>query len=199
MFTGIIEAIGTVTAMDRLEGGRRLHIDAPFSRSLEPGQSVNVDGACLTVEETDPDQFTVFLAAETVTRTRFDSIESGDRVNLERGMPADGRFDGHLVQGHVDATIPIVDIRVIGEDQAFEFELPASLKPYVVEKGSIAIDGISLTVADRTEDTFSIAIIPTTLEETTLSGKEPGDVVHVETDLFAKYVESILESDYDSS
>jgi len=194
MFTGIVEETGVVLDIEDTDAGRRLRIETTFD-GLAGGQSIAVDGACLTVEEYEGGEwFSVFLAAETLDRTTFDAVAEGQEVNLERALAADERFDGHVVQGHVDGTTDIVDIERVGEDWAYTFELPAGLAQYVVEKGSIALDGISLTVArlDESAGTFSVAIIPTTYHETTLSQKEPGDAVHVEVDVFAKYVERML-------
>ncbi|WP_436910990.1 riboflavin synthase [Halosimplex marinum] len=194
MFTGIVEETGEIVEIEDSDAGRRLTIATTFA-DLEGGQSISVDGACLTVEEhADGEWFSVFLAAETLERTTFDTATEGRAVNLERALSADERFDGHVVQGHVDGTTEIVDIERVGEDWAYTFELPAGLEQYVVQKGSVALDGISLTVAalDDAGGTFSVAIIPTTYHDTTLSAKEPGDSVHVEVDVFAKYVERML-------
>ena len=194
MFTGIVEETGEIVEITDTDAGRRLRIGTTFA-GLSAGQSISVDGACLTVEEYEAGEwFSVFLAAETLDRTTLDSVGEGDAVNLERALAADERFDGHVVQGHVDGTTEIVDIERVGEDWAYTFDLPAGLEQYVVEKGSIALDGISLTVAtlDDAAGTFSVAIIPTTYHETTLSDREPGDEVHVEVDVFAKYVERML-------
>ncbi|MFB6140200.1 MAG: riboflavin synthase [Halosimplex sp.] len=194
MFTGIVEETGEVVEIEDTDAGRRLRIGTTFA-GLAGGQSISVDGACLTVEEhADGEWFSVFLATETLERTTFDSVVEGRRVNLERALAADERFDGHVVQGHVDGTTEIADIERVGDDWAYTFELPPGLEQYVVEKGSIALDGISLTVADLDEaaGTFSVAIIPTTHRETTLSERDPGDAVHVEVDVFAKYVERML-------
>ncbi|WP_284007181.1 riboflavin synthase [Haloarcula pelagica] len=191
MFTGIVEATGEVTAVEEDEGGRRLRIDAPFGE-FEHGQSISVSGACLTVEAFGDGWFEVFLARETLARTFLGEIREGDRVNLERAMPADGRFDGHIVQGHVDATAEVVGIEQEGEDWTFSFSLPDAQRDYLVEKGSITVDGISLTVAARGDDHFDVAIIPTTYDETTLSEKSVGDPVHLEVDVVAKYVEQLV-------
>ena len=194
MFTGIVEETGTVRAVDDSEAGRRLTVGTTFG-DLQAGQSIAVDGACLTVEAFEAGEwFEVFLAAETLDRTTFDSVDEGEAVNLERALAADGRFDGHVVQGHVDGTTSVREIERIGEDWAYTFDLPAGLAQYVVEKGSIALDGVSLTVAsvDEAAGTFSVAVVPTTYHETTVSGYEPGDEVHVEVDVFAKYVERML-------
>jgi len=194
MFTGIVETTGEVRAVEDTDDGRRLRIGTDFE-DLEHGQSISVSGACLTVEESvDREWFSVFLAEETIDRTFFDVIDEGDSVNLERAMPADGRFDGHIVQGHVDATATIEGIEQVGGDDGdwrFTFSLPADVERYVVEKGSITVDGISLTVADRTDDDFAVAIIPTTYDVTTLSAKSVGDPVHLEVDVVAKYIEQL--------
>ncbi|MFC6724865.1 riboflavin synthase, partial [Halobium palmae] len=137
--------------------------------------------------------FEVFLARETVERSYLGAVRVGDEVNLERALRADGRFDGHIVQGHVDATATVANVESVGDDWRFGFDLPGSLAPYVVEKGSVTVDGISLTVAERTQDGFAVAIIPTTYDLTTLSAKSVGDPVHLEADVVAKYVESMLE------
>jgi len=147
----------------------------------------------VAVEEADDGWFETFLAAETIEKTYLGSLEEGDAVNLERALPADGRLDGHFVQGHVDATTEVRDVRRVGDDWKFEFALPEQQAPYVVEKGSIALDGISLTVADRGEDSITVAIIPTTYDLTTLSEKDPGDPVHLEVDMVAKYAEQLVE------
>ncbi|GGN98432.1 MULTISPECIES: riboflavin synthase [Haloarcula] len=191
MFTGIVETTGAVQAVVDDEGGRRVRIGAPFE-GLDHGQSISVSGTCLTVENvSDGEWFEVFLARETLARTYFDDLSGGDAVNLERAMPADGRFDGHIVQGHVDATAEIVGIEREGDDWTFTFSLPESQRDYLVEKGSITVDGISLTVADRRAESFDVAIIPTTYAETTLSEKSVGDPVHLEVDVVAKYVEQL--------
>ncbi|MBV0902577.1 riboflavin synthase [Haloarcula salina] len=191
MFTGIVEATGEVQAVVDDDGGRRVRIGAPFE-GLDHGQSVSVSGVCLTVEKaSDGEWFEVFLARETLDRTFFDDLSGGDSVNLERAMPADGRFDGHVVQGHVDTTAAVVAVEREGDDWTFTFSLPEAHRDYLVEKGSITVDGISLTVADRREDAFDVAIIPTTYAETTLSEKSVGDPVHLEVDVIAKYVEQL--------
>ena len=175
------------------DDGRRLRIAGDeVTADLERGQSVSVSGVCLTVEEHGPDWFEVFLASETVAKTYLGEVGAGDPVNLERAMPADGRFDGHVVQGHVDTTTAVADVRQVGEDWEYEFTIPEGFGRYVVDKGSVAVDGISLTVADRGEDAFSVAIIPETRRVTNLSEKEPGDPVHLEVDVIAKYAERLL-------
>ncbi len=193
MFTGIVEDTGEIVAIEDTDEGRRLRVAAPFAADLEHGQSVAISGACLTVETFDDETFELFCSEETLERTYLDAVETGDAVNFERALPADGRFDGHFVQGHVDGVAEVTEIEKLGDDWTFGFSLPADLRRYVVEKGSIAIDGISLTVADLRDDEFTVAIIPATYELTTLSSKSIGDPVHVEVDVVAKYVESLTE------
>jgi riboflavin synthase len=207
VFTGIVEETGAVTAVEDGPEGRRLRVSASFCDDLEGGQSVAVSGACLTVEAVTPDAeaFELFCSAETIARTYLDRVAVGDRVNVERALPADGRFDGHFVQGHVDGVGEVTAVEQVGGgpasgasgtssgDWIFGFSLPPELARYVVEKGSIAVDGISLTVADRHDGAFEVAIIPATYELTTLSEKAVGDPVHLEVDVVAKYVERLLE------
>ena len=211
MFTGIIETTGEVLAREQTAEGLRLRLSAPFAGELTHGQSVAVSGACLTVEAQTDDSFSVFLAEETVDVTYLGGLSVGDSVNLERALPADGRFDGHIVQGHVDGVGEVTGIEQVGEvsgsdatggssdsaesdgDWYFEFSLPESMGKYVVSKGSITIDGISLTVADIDDEGFAVAVIPATYEITTLSEKSVGDPIHLEVDVIAKYVESITE------
>ncbi|SDJ34349.1 riboflavin synthase [Natronorubrum texcoconense] len=201
MFTGIVEETGEIVARERTVDGLRLRIGADeVAAGLEHGQSISVSGVCLTVERFEERAwFEVFLATETVDRTYLGDLEEGDAVNLERAMPADGRFDGHVVQGHVDAVATVSNIESVEEDWFFEFELPEGYGRYVVEKGSITLDGISLTVANLDEETdrVTVAIIPTTYDLTTLSEKEIGDHVHLEVDVLAKYVERLLEARFD--
>ncbi|QLG49472.1 riboflavin synthase [Natrinema halophilum] len=201
MFTGIVEETGEIVAREQTEDGLRLRIGADdVARGLEHGQSISVSGVCLTVEQyADGEWFDVFLATETVERTYLGDLQTGATVNVERAMPADGRFDGHVVQGHVDAVATVTDVESVDEDWVFEFDLPEGYERYVVEKGSITLDGISLTVADRDPDRgrVTVAIIPTTYQLTTLSEKSPGDPVHLEVDVLAKYVERLLEARFD--
>jgi len=192
MFTGIVEATSEVLGVDESDEGRRLRLRHDFD-TVEHGQSISVSGVCLTVEDFGDDWFEVFLASETVAKTYLGEIGVSDAVNLERAMPADGRFDGHIVQGHVDGVATVASVERVGDDWAFTFSLPPELDRYVVSKGSIALDGISLTVAERSDGEITVAIIPTTYDETTLSAKEPGDPVHVEVDVVAKYVERLAE------
>lgn len=193
MFTGIVEEAGEVVEIEDTEGGRRVCIAGSFADELSHGQSIAASGCCLTVEEHDSDSFGLFLSQETVERTYLGSVGIGDSVNLERAMPADGRFDGHITQGHVDATAQVTRIEQVGDDWTFGFSIPGGYSQYIVEKGSIAVDGISLTVAGRSDEEFTTAIIPATYELTNLSDKQVGDPVHIEVDVLAKYVERMAK------
>lgn len=192
MFTGIVEETGEVLDIEDTAEGKRLTLSTTFD-GLTVGQSISVSGACLTVEEYDESSFEVFTATETLEKTYLGELEVGDVVNLERALPADGRFDGHFVQGHVDSTATVTEIEQLGDDWEFTFELPEDLAPYVVDKGSITVDGISLTVAAQDGEEFAVAVIPETYNITTLSEKSVGDPVHLEVDVIAKYVESLTE------
>ena len=194
MFTGIVEETGEVVGREETDDGLWLRIGADtVANDLQHGQSISVSGACLTVERFEPEAwFEVFLASETVDRTYLGELAVGDAVNVERAMPADGRFDGHVVQGHVDVVATLVDRESVGEDWYYTVSLPPEYDRYVVEKGSITLDGISLTVADLDGDRVDVAIVPTTYERTTLAEKSPGDPLHLEVDVLAKYVESIV-------
>lgn len=191
MFTGIVEATGTVEAIVDDESGRRLRIQTDDLTDFTHGESVSVGGVCLTVEEYGQHWFSSFTATETLEKTTLDRVAKGDRVNLERALPADGRLDGHIVQGHVDTTTDVVAVESVGEDWTFTFALPEGHEQYVVQKGSVALDGVSLTVADVDDEAgeFSVAVVPTTYDLTTLGEREPGDSVNVEVDVLAKYVE----------
>ena len=196
MFTGIVERTGEITDVTDDEGGRRLTVAADLD-DLHHGQSIAISGACLTVEEFGSDWFSLFLSAETLDRTYLGGLTEGDLVNVERALPADGRFDGHVVQGHVDGTAEVTGIEQIDDDWEFRFSIPDDLERYLVEKGSVTVDGISLTLADRSDEEFGVAVIPATYEITTLSEKSVGDPVHLEVDVVAKYVVRLLAADAD--
>ena len=196
MFTGIVEELGAVRAIVPNEGGARIEIDATtVLTDAEIGASIAVNGCCLTVVELHDGWWAADAVTETLDRTSLGALTTGAPVNLERPMAADGRFGGHIVQGHVDgvgalaarATLPDGSTRMT-------FTPPRALLRYVVEKGSITIDGVSLTVAslDPAAGTFDIAVIPHTLSVTTLGPKQPGDPVNLEVDVLAKYVERLL-------
>jgi riboflavin synthase len=193
MFTGIVEATGK---LDRLaetdQSGFRLEIEAPFSRELTPGASLAVNGCCLTVTEIDQSRLQFDVLGETLRRTNLGNVRPGDLVNLERSMPANGRFDGHLVQGHIDTTAAVLAVERKGSDHRIEIELPSSFQQYVVFKGSVAVDGISLTVAELYPASFALWIIPHTWEVTNLHRLTLGARLNLEFDLIAKYIERML-------
>ena len=193
MFTGIVEELGRVTGLEHGTDSARLTLRGPLVTSdATHGASIAVNGVCLTVVSHDGEQFTVDVMAETLRRSSLGAVAVGDRVNLERAMAADSRFGGHVVQGHVDGTARVLE-RVPGDRwEVLRFSLPEDLARYVVEKGSITVDGVSLTVASVGADTFTVSLIPTTLELTTLGHKAVGDAVNLEVDVLAKYVERLL-------
>ncbi|HET9376120.1 MAG TPA: riboflavin synthase [Chthoniobacterales bacterium] len=193
MFTGIVEATGKLDALTKTDSdGFRLEIETPFSRELAPGASLAVNGCCLTVTEIIQSRLRFDLLGETLGRTNLGDLLKGDLVNLERPMAADGRFDGHLVQGHIDTTAPVLTLERSGSDRRVEIELPRGFEQYVVFKGSLAVDGISLTVAELHSDSFVLWIIPHTWEATNLRRLAPGIRVNLEFDLIAKYIERML-------
>lgn len=192
MFTGIVEEIGEVTAVEQLTNAARLRVRGPLVTSdAGHGDSIAVSGVCLTVVEVAGGEFTVDVVNETLQRSSLAKVAVGDRVNLERATPAGGRLGGHIMQGHVDGTGVFL---ARDENGVTTFALPEHLSRYVVEKGSIAVDGVSLTVAAITGDHFAVALIPTTLDVTTLGGREAGDLVNLEVDVVAKYVEKLAEA-----
>lgn len=193
MFTGIVEELGEVVAVERLGDSARLRLRAgTVVEDAVHGSSIAVNGACLTVVELDGDGFTADVMAETLGRSNLAGLAPGDVVNLERPMVLGGRLGGHLVQGHVDGTAEVL-AREPGERwEAVTFTLPPRLARYVVEKGSITVDGVSLTVVEAGADRFAVGLIPTTLDLTTLGRRRPGDLVNLEVDLLAKHVERLL-------
>ncbi len=193
MFTGIVEELGTVAGIEHGSDSAVLRIVGPtVVADAVHGASISVNGVCLTVTAHDADSFTVDVMAETLQRSDLGSLAPGDRVNLERAMPANGRFGGHIVQGHVDGTATITGRTAGDRWETVDLTLPRGLTAYVVEKGSITVDGVSLTVASVTEDSFSVSLIPTTLELTNLGRKGVGDHVNLEVDVLAKYVERLI-------
>ena len=193
MFTGIVEEMGTIRSIRRGAHSAVLSIGADTVLSgLKTGDSVAVNGVCLTATGTDPGGFTADVMHETLDRSSLGTLTVGSRVNLERAMAAHGRFGGHIVSGHIDGTGTIAALRK--DDNALWYTVKAvpGLLRYVVEKGSITIDGISLTVACVETDQFSVSVIPHTAAVTILGEKRPGDVVNLETDLIGKYVEKLL-------
>jgi riboflavin synthase len=189
MFTGLVEALGTVQRINTAGAGKHLIIAEPtLAPDLGMGESVAVNGACLTVVERGAETFRFEAGPETLQRTNLGALASGDRVNLERALRLGDRLGGHLVQGHVDGLGRIAERRRQGEWELVWFDCPAELAAQMVSKGSVAVDGVSLTLVDVTAGAFSVALIPHTLEKTTLGFKQPGAAVNLETDLLAKYV-----------
>jgi len=192
VFTGLVEEVGTVTAVAPADGGARLTFAAPrVADGLRLGDSVAVDGACLTAVEVSDGAFAVDAVAETLRRTCLGDRRPGDPVNLERAMPVGARFGGHIVQGHVDATGRVAAAEPEGSSIRLRVAAGPEVMRYVVEKGSITVDGVSLTVASRDDEGLTIALIPHTMEATTLGPGAVGRRVNLEVDLVAKYVEAL--------
>jgi riboflavin synthase len=195
MFTGLIEEVGTAAAVRHSSGASRLVLSAPaIGPDCRIGESVSINGVCLTVVAAVGPRIEFDAVAETLRRSNLGELRPGDLVNLERALAAGGRFGGHIVQGHVDAAGRIVAIVPEATSHMLTIEMPGEIAPLVVEKGSIAVDGISLTVAALTETTFTVAIIPHTWAVTTLSHHRRGDRVNLEADVLAKYVDRLLEA-----
>jgi len=194
MFTGIVEEMGRIAAIKRGAKSSVLTImgDKIFS-DMSLGDSIAVNGVCLTVTSFTDNMFTADVMHETLSRSSLGSLKTGSAVNLERAMAADGRFGGHIVSGHIDGTGTITDIKRDDNAVWYTIKAPAPLLRYIIEKGSIAIDGISLTVADVNKGSFKVSIIPHTSGNTTLSMKKTGDVVNLENDCIGKYVEKLLK------
>jgi len=203
MFTGIIQEVGEITKITELGENRRLTIAAKSTpKELKTGHSISVSGVCLTALDIQPNSFCADLAPETWERTSFSRIHEGALVNLELPMKVDGRFDGHIVQGHVDGVGKLVEFERIVDSENREsenwwlhIELPPEVEKYMVFKGSISIEGISLTVAKLEKNRCTIAIIPHTVELTNLESLKPGDPVNLEADVIAKYVEKMMTRD----
>ncbi len=195
MFTGLVEETGKVIRLERLPGGGvRLALRAPhIGPGVRPGDSIAVNGCCLTVSVHEGETLQFDLLQETLARTSLGQVSAGCRVNLERALAAGGRLGGHFVQGHIDGTSEILRLEPSGADVRVEIALPPEGARYLVPKGSIAVDGISLTVAELLQDRFVLWIIPHTLAATNLGDRKPGERVNLEYDLLAKYVERMLE------
>jgi len=191
MFTGLVESIGTVRLLEQRGDAARLVLDTPFAAELALGESVAVNGCCLTVTGME-DGISFDLLVQTLNCTNLGDLRPGTRVNLERALRADGRFGGHFVQGHVDTTAVVLASKPKGSDRNIEITIPDGGGRYLIEKGSIAVNGTSLTVASLSEDRFGLWIIPHTLQETNLGDLKPGDRVNLEYDLIAKYAERQL-------
>jgi riboflavin synthase len=193
VFTGIVEEMGRVAAVQRDGKGLRLTIEAALAGELSPGDSVAVSGVCLTAVDPGEASFTADLSPETVTRSSLGGLAEGDSVNLELPLRPTDRLGGHIVQGHVDAVGAIEASSDNGASRDMRFSAPAELLRYVVEKGSVTVDGVSLTVTGVDDTGFSVSLIPETLERTTLGRGSPGRPVNLEVDVIAKHVEKLLE------
>jgi len=194
MFTGLIEEVGSVLAMETTNRGTRLQIAAPnVAETTRAGDSIAVNGCCLTVAEHSGANLTFDLLEESLERTNLKSLRRDSRVNLERALPADGRLGGHFVQGHIDCAARILASEMKDADQRMEIDLPAEFTHYVAFKGSIAVNGISLTVAEVSQKSFAVWIIPHTRMQTNLGVARPDDLVNLEFDLIAKYLERMLD------
>lgn len=196
MFTGIVVELGRVESPPHASdgGGRLLELrhGRELGARLRVGDSLAVQGVCLTVLASEDGLTRLELAPETLRRTLLGELGEGDPVNLEPALRAGDPLGGHWVQGHVDGAIAVRSVETTGAHREMAFELPAELAPLVVEKGSVALDGVSLTVVDAGDESFSVALLPYTLESTTLGDRQPGDRVHLEVDILAKYVERLL-------
>lgn len=194
MFTGLVEEIGEVVGLERQADAVRISIYAPgVTSDAAQGDSIAVDGVCLTVVDNHDGVFTADVMQETLNRSRLGDYATGSRVNLERALAAGQRLGGHIVQGHVDAVAQLMSRTPSEHWEVLRFSLPADLARYVVEKGSITINGTSLTVSAVGEDFFEVSLIPTTLADTTADALRPGEKVNLEVDIVAKYVEKMVE------
>jgi riboflavin synthase len=193
MFTGLIESVGEVADLSAIAGGYLLRITTDLAGDFRQGESISVNGVCLTVVKTDPGSFSAEIGPETAKVTSLGSLHAGSLVNLERAMPANGRFGGHLVLGHVDGTGTVQAIRPEAEFTWMTIGYPASLAAYLIHRGSIAVDGISLTVAKLDAASFDVQIVPFTWSHTNLRQTRNGDRVNLECDIVGKYVVRAME------
>jgi riboflavin synthase len=191
VFTGLVAGTGTVESLERDGGGVRLRVRSELAGELGSGDSVAVNGVCLTAVEPDGDGFSADVMEETLRRSSLGPLATGDAVNLELPLRAGDRLGGHIVQGHVDGTGAIDSLREEGLSRVIRIAAPAELLRYVVEKGSIAVEGVSLTVSAIDDEAFEVSLIPETLERTTLGAAAPGRTVNLEVDVLAKYVEKL--------
>ncbi len=195
MFTGIIEELGTVASVEVLPDSIRLAIKGDLVRQdLSQGESISVNGVCLTAAEITSDGFIADVMLETLNRSSLSGISQGESVNLERAMSGAGRFGGHVVQGHVDGVAEIISREPSANWEVVKVKIPAELSKYVVHKGSITFDGVSLTVNEISDNTVSLSLIPETLRLTTLGTKQVGDKLNVEADILAKHIEKLIEA-----
>lgn len=193
MFTGIVESVGRVVDVTPVAGGHRLRLAGAVARELALGDSLAVSGVCLTVTQIDGEEIHADIGPETARITTLGGLHRGDPVNLERSMRADNRFGGHFVQGHVDAVGQVEDVRVEGESRWVTIGFPVRMAPFLIRKGSVAVDGISLTVAGLGEKQFDVQVIPYTWQHTTFAALRTGTRVNLEFDMLGKYVARALE------
>ena len=193
MFTGIIEEIGKIVRIEREQANLHLYVKSSFTNELKIDQSVAHNGVCLTVVAIDGDVYQVTAIAETLAKTHLGNLQVGDAVNLERGMLLNTRLDGHIVQGHIDQTGTCSAIQEEAGSTRFTFQYDPSTGNVVIEKGSITVNGVSLTVVDATRDSFSVAVIPYTLEHTNLQHLQIGSIVNLEFDVIGKYVARLMQ------
>jgi riboflavin synthase len=194
VFTGLVQSLGEVVSIDRSDRGATVKIATPLAGEIAPGDSVAINGVCLTATEVGDGRFSAEAMNETLARSSLGALEPGSAVNLELPLRATDRLGGHVVQGHVDGLGTIVDAREDGFARRVEIEAPAELLRYVVEKGSVAVDGVSLTITELGRSSFSVALIPETLERTNLGKAQPGTRVNLEVDVLAKYVERLMRT-----
>jgi riboflavin synthase len=192
VFTGLVQGLGRVAATDRSDAGARLTIETPLVGELEPGDSIAVNGVCLSAAELEAGSFAADAMNETLGRTALGDLEAGAEVNLELPLRAGDRLGGHVVQGHVDGVGTVLGVAEDGFARRIEIEAPPEVLRYVIEKGSIAVDGVSLTVAGLDSRSFTVSLIPETLQRTNLGHAGPGDRVNLEVDVLAKYVERLM-------
>jgi riboflavin synthase len=194
VFTGIVEELGAVESVTDLGDAARIVLSGPLVTSdAQPGDSIAVNGVCLTVVDVADGSFSADVMAETLRRSSLGHLREGSAVNLERAARIDSRLGGHIVQGHVDGVATVRRVQPTEHWTVVEFDLPAGLARYLVEKGSITVDGVSLTVVEVDDRSFSVSLIPTTLAHTTLGSRRVGDTVNLEVDVIAKYVERLME------
>ncbi|MBN2281683.1 MAG: riboflavin synthase [Candidatus Marinimicrobia bacterium] len=194
MFTGLVEEVGTLQKSISNRDGKELQIAAQkVLADVSLGDSIAIDGVCLSVTNFSRSHFSVQAVHETLRKTTLGHLQTGSRINLERAMQANGRFGGHIVQGHIDGTGTIAAINNFQNSVEIEITLPDHLMKYIVPKGSVAVSGISLTVAEKYPHSILIAVIPITLKDTNLATQKIGNAVNIETDIFAKYIENFLE------
>jgi riboflavin synthase len=193
MFTGIIEETGAVKSLEMKGGNLHLQVEASFAGKLKLNESVSHNGACLSIIPKTKTRYEVMAVKETLARTNLRHLKVGDTINLERSLPANGRIDGHFVQGHVDGTVKCTSVKKLTGSHEFTFTYKKEDSKYIVEKGSIALNGVSLTVANTSKNNFSVAIIPYTFEHTNFNSIKAGDEVNVEYDILGKYIVNYRE------